>query len=510
MSWTSQYTLLTGATGLVGSLLMRDLLRRGTRVAVLVRPSAGDSAVERVESMLQSWEAQGGEPISRPVCLQGDVTVANLGLSNDARRWLARSCNRVIHGAAILRFIGPDRHKDPWKTNLEGTRHTLELCRRLGVRDFHYISTAYVCGRRQGIIGETELDMGQAFRNDYEHSKYLAERLVRNDNFITPATIYRPAVIAGDSQTGYTNTYHGINVYMRLLCRLMSNIRPGTDGRRYAPLRIAVGGDERRNVVPVDWVSKVMCHLLDTPAAHSQTFHLAPRVPITARKFFDAVYGHFNAYGVQFCGTDGVPDGDLTLFEKALLKHGALYRDYELTDPQFDTANLNHFAAHLPCPVIDDSILDRYLRYGQQDRWGKRTSTTRTVNVWSRDILQYAVDALTCGECEGLLGLSSGRLGLDIIGPGGGQWRIEIDGLNRPILVPGLPAGGEPTIRLTVSRLARMLGVSPKRQLVVSGRDASIAHFVHDKRRFRRIIRKLTAHLAANHVVGGRRRLLAA
>ena len=509
MSRTSQYTLLTGATGFVGSVLTRDLLRNGTRVAVLVRPASRSSAAERVESMLQMWESRLGKPISRPVCLEGDVTAPNLGLSTDTQRWLARYCDRVIHIAAVLKFVGPDRHEDPWKTNLEGTRRTLKLCRKLGLRDFHYVSTAYVCGRRQGIVCETELEMGQTFRNDYEHSKYLAERLVRNDDFIAPATIYRPAVIAGDSQTGYTNTYHGINVYMRLISRLMSIVQPDSDGRRHAPLRLAVQGDERRNVVPVDWVSKVICHLLDHPAAHGRTFHLAPRIPITARKFFDAAYRHFNAYGIQFCGTDWKFDADTTVFEKALLKHGTLYKDYELTDPQFGTANLNCFAGHLPCPVIDDSILDCYLRYGQQDQWGKRLSPTRTVEICAGDILQHALGILRNSEWAELMGPSDGIVGLDAVGPGGGQWQIDFFGPGRPTLVPGLPARGSPIIQLTVDRLARVLGVSPQRRTVVSDSVSSRCYFTHDKRRFKQTVRKLASYLARYHVTAARPRSLA-
>jgi hypothetical protein len=161
---------------------------------------------------------------------------------------------------------------------------------------------------------------------------------------------------------------------MRLLSTLMSITQPGDDGRRHAPLRLPLQGDEGRNLVPVDWISNVICHLLDHPAAHGRTFHLAPRVPITARAFFEAAYRYFNAYGVEFRGTDWKFDANTTIFEKALLTHGTAYREYELTDPQFSTTNLNRFAAHLPCPVIDESTLHRYLRFGEQSGWGKRRS----------------------------------------------------------------------------------------------------------------------------------------
>ena len=51
-------------------------------------------------------------------------------------------------------------------------------------------------------------------------------------------------------------------------------------------------------------------------------------------------------------------------------RHPRAYRDYELTDPTFDTGNLQRFAGHLPCPVIDETVLHRYFQFGQQDGWG--------------------------------------------------------------------------------------------------------------------------------------------
>ncbi|MEM9656823.1 MAG: SDR family oxidoreductase, partial [Planctomycetota bacterium] len=207
------YTLLTGATGLVGSVLMRDMLLRGRRLAVLVRPKRRETAAERIDTLLQYWESRWQRRLERPICLVGDVNDDHLGLTESDQQWLMRRCTRVIHGAAIVKFFAAGDQSEPWETNLEGTRRALELCRRLGLREFHYVSTAYVCGRRLGVIRESDLEKGQSFRNDYERSKYEAERLVRAAGFIAPATIYRPVVIGGDSQTGYTNAYNGIYVY---------------------------------------------------------------------------------------------------------------------------------------------------------------------------------------------------------------------------------------------------------------------------------------------------------
>ncbi|MEM9660572.1 MAG: hypothetical protein AAF961_19575, partial [Planctomycetota bacterium] len=152
---------------------------------------------------------------------------------------------------------------------------------------------------------------------------------------------------------------------------LMNNTRSERDGRRHAPLRIALNGDERRNVVPVDWVTEAICRLLDNPYARGRTFHLAPRVPLSTRDFFAAAYRYFNAYGFAFRGPDWRPNGDATTYEETFLAHRSPYEEYETSDPCFDISNLERFAPRLPCPRIDQQVLHRYLRYGAEQRWGK-------------------------------------------------------------------------------------------------------------------------------------------
>ena len=64
------YTLLTGATGLVGRYLVRDLLLNGHDLAVVVRPSRRQTPRERMEEILQHWERELGAsvaPAGRPV-----------------------------------------------------------------------------------------------------------------------------------------------------------------------------------------------------------------------------------------------------------------------------------------------------------------------------------------------------------------------------------------------------------------------------------------------------------
>ncbi len=186
------YYLLTGATGLLGNYLLRDLLRDGVPVAVLVRPSRRQTARQRIELLLAKWDAEQTSPLPRPVVLEGDITQDDLGLDANDLRWAAEYCSAVIHNAASLTFHATSEEGEPYRSNLTGTRNVLDFARQAGIREFHHVSTAYVAGLREGRCLETELDVGQAFGNDYEKTKVASEQLVRGADFIDSLTVYRP------------------------------------------------------------------------------------------------------------------------------------------------------------------------------------------------------------------------------------------------------------------------------------------------------------------------------
>lgn len=464
----SSYTLLTGATGLVGRYLIRDLLASGHRLAVLVRSSRKETARQRIEAILQMWERDSGQPLRRPICLEGDVNQPGLGLNPSDRKWTAQNCDRIIHNAAVLIFDGKDRNEDPWRTNLGGTRNTLDACHELGMLDMHYVSTAYVCGTRQGVIREDEFDCRQSFRNDYEHSKFLAEKTIREADFLKKLTVYRPVVIAGDSETGYTNTYHGLYTYLRLIAVLVWNQEPDPDGRRYTPVRLDMTGDEKRNIIPVDWTSEVFCRLFESPEAHGGTYHLAPKEPLTPREIIEAGYKYFNSYGVEFHGPDANAAGSAGEMDMAFKENRVIYESYEATDPVFDTTNTDRFTADLPCPKIAEAMLHKFWKYGEEDRWGKRRPPKAEVPFWVDNELESALTKAENSQGSSPEDKSETPvvIGLDIAGPGGGQWQVLLRGGTLDDVDKGLPSHAEAVLKIStddwkqLSRLSRGEAVS--------------------------------------------------
>jgi long-chain acyl-CoA synthetase len=149
---------------------------------------------------------------------------------------------------------------------VEGTRRLLELAARCdargGLRRFSYVSTAYVAGTHRGDFGEDDLDVGQGFRNAYERSKWEAERLVRSRSGALPIQVFRPSIVVGEEETGWTTSFNVIYGPLRGFARGAYPVLPA---RRSAPV----------DVVPVSFVADAIFELSTQPSGEGRTYHLA-------------------------------------------------------------------------------------------------------------------------------------------------------------------------------------------------------------------------------------------
>ena len=455
----SHYVLLTGATGLVGTYLIRDLLLNGRKLVVVARRSKRLTAVERIESIMQRWEAIGGHPLPRPVVLEGDIAESNLGLNRSEIEWVQANVDEIIHNAAILKFSGSDMEQEPWRTNLGGTKNAIDFAVRAGIRNFNYVSTAYVCGKRSDTIYEDELECGQSFRNDYEHSKFRSELLVHAAEGFEQKTIFRPAVIVGDSKTGFTTTYHGLFLYLRLLAMLVPEQDRDENGKLITPIQLPMSGDEPRNLVPVDWVSQVIAHVVCTPAAKGRTYHLSPDKCSTARDVIEACYRYFNSDGVEFVGASNSERQSDTEFAERFFENARIYEAYETSDPRFDNRNLKRFAAHLKCPNVDQEMIMRFMEFGKKDNWGKRPERLPNVAQWFHSQLDDLVRGAEQLDINRFAtkGASALRVGIDIHGPGGGQWKLTAN-QDACEITNGLPTEPHRVLKLSSSDLQEASG----------------------------------------------------
>jgi thioester reductase-like protein len=367
----SPHLLLTGATGLLGSYLLRDLLLAGRALAVIARGERKRSPAARVEALVAEWEARLGMRLPRPVVLAGDLTQPACGLDDAALRWVGDHCSELLHNAASLSFKGTSRDEEPWVTNVGGTAHVLELAARAGLRRMHQVSTAYVCGLRTEVVAEADLDVGQSFGNDYERSKVEAERLVRSAGHLDSVTVYRPSIIVGDSVTGYTSTYHGFFAALRLGHTLLTRVPLGSTSGLALLALMGVDPAARKNFVPVDWVARVIATLVGRPEAHGRTFHVTHPDPLPTGTVAATIQEAVETYSRAAAADD--PDlQDERWFADNLSSELDVYQRYFRHDPVFDRANLLAHAGDLPCPPLDRETLLRMSRFAIEHEFGRR------------------------------------------------------------------------------------------------------------------------------------------
>lgn len=367
---------MTGATGLLGGYLLRDLLLDGRDVAVLARGDRRRSPTERVAALLRRWEEELGKRLPHPVVLEGDLTRPACGVDAATLRWIGGHCDEVLNNAASLAFHGPDRDAEPWRTNVGGTAAILDLVRAAGVRHLHHVSTAYVCGLRTGMVAEDELDCGQVFGTDYERSKMEAERLVRAATDLDSVTVLRPSIIVGDSRTGFTSTYHGLFAVLRMGHTLLTRVMKGSTSGPALLTLMGVSPEHSKNFVPVDWVSEVAVRILGRREARGQTYHLTHPQPLTMDTVGRLVQAAVESYSQDAAPND--PDlRDEQWFADSLLTQLKVYESAIRNDPVFDRTHTLALADDLPCPVLDMPTLMRMARFAIDADFGRRPVPVR-------------------------------------------------------------------------------------------------------------------------------------
>jgi thioester reductase-like protein len=260
--------LVTGATGFLGAHLVERLLARDdAEVYALVR----EPSQRRLAALTRTWT--NGERVTP---LIGDLTLPHLGLSETQIERLMGQVDHVVHLAALYDMTAGDETNQ--RINVGGTEHVVELANRLQAGRLHHVSSVAVAGDHHGAYREDMFDVGQELPSPYHKTKFLAEQLVRERSNV-PWRVYRPAIVVGDSVTGEIDKIDGPYYFLPTILRL---------GRLPSWLRV-IGPDlGATNVVPVDYVTAAMDHLMHTSGLDDQAFHLVSPRPQPLTEVYNA------------------------------------------------------------------------------------------------------------------------------------------------------------------------------------------------------------------------------
>ncbi len=171
-------TLITGATGFLGSAVARLLLAEGRELRALVRAGSDTSNIDGLEIELAT----------------GDLTdMASLKAA-------VKGCDALYHVAADYRLWIP-RPQEIYDINVEGTRNLMRAAGEAGVARIVYTSSVAVLGlHKDGTPADEDVPVGlEDMTGHYKRSKYLAEEVVREmitENGL-PAVIVNPSTPIG-------------------------------------------------------------------------------------------------------------------------------------------------------------------------------------------------------------------------------------------------------------------------------------------------------------------------
>jgi nucleoside-diphosphate-sugar epimerase len=238
--------LLTGATGFVGKRLIRELIHDGHELYLLVRSE------HKFNTLINSLSPIEAKKIT---AIYGDITLKNLGATDLVMHGLKNNIDAIYHMAALLSF-DENRKEETFRINVNGTKNVLEFAKDLAVSKFIYVSTAYTLGK-DNFAKEELHDVNNNFVNPYEESKCVTEHLAFEYNKYFDVSIMRPSIIIGDSQTGEADTTFALYGLLRGLKLLKRKVMK-QDGWRDHQYRLLIEPLTASNIVPVDYVAKVL------------------------------------------------------------------------------------------------------------------------------------------------------------------------------------------------------------------------------------------------------------
>lgn len=294
----------------------------------------------------RAWDGGAAEPGTLRL-IAGDVAQERFGWSADRWREVARTQDVVLHCAAVTQFDAPRALHEA--VNIEGTGRVLALAREGGCRLVH-VSTAYVCGIRDGSVAEAPRDEHFPFANGYEESKARAEALVRGSD--VPAAIARPSVVVGEWASGAIRDFDTIYAAFRLIA----------EGRVRT---LSARAEATIDFVPIDHVAGGLTDLLEyVEVAAGRVFHLVSGAPVPVGAFRDAIARQPQFAAPMLVEPAAFDPAALSAPERRLhARVAGLYGSYFQRAPRFEDANLRALTGRR-CPPTDAAFLDRLIGYG--------------------------------------------------------------------------------------------------------------------------------------------------
>ena len=196
----------------------------------------------------------------------------------------------------------------------------------------------------------------------------------------------------------------------------------GTTGGDMLVSALGIKERDRKNFVPVDWVSAVMSHIHGRPEFHGATYHLtSPHPPLVLE--MAAVMQEVVEELSPMADPDSSWNMDGEWFASTFRDQLGIYGAYWRDDPQFDVTNTLRAAPHLPCPKLDREMMSQLARYAIDANFGKgRRAKHKPEFDVHHHMRQLHRSHAELADHDHRVA----HLGIQVDGPGGGQWELFV------------------------------------------------------------------------------------
>jgi thioester reductase-like protein len=353
--------LLTGATGFLGSQLLRELLTT-TSATVYCLVGGGRSPEECRQRLHTSYVATGLPPpteaqAARIIPVAGDLASPSLGLSSGEFERLADAIDAIIHSGALVRFLCPYRLlRAP---NVLGTQAILRLATQRKTKWIHFVSTVAIFRSAPGagaparaVEDDDITPLGRSLRQGYALSKWAAEMALAAARCRGAlVNVFRLGYVSGVSTTGVSSTDDARTLFMKA-CR---------------ELGAAPRVDRLVDMAPVDAAARAITLLARRPNAPAGNFHLfnqhSPAWPAVVEALsclgpaLDEV--SYEDWRQKLDAVRAGPGDWLRVFREEGT-HGWLRSGVDVDCARTDTELAEE---GFRWPTVDRALVDRYLRY---------------------------------------------------------------------------------------------------------------------------------------------------
>jgi thioester reductase-like protein len=256
----SRRILLTGASGFLGSFLLRDMLElTDATIYCLVRAKDPMDGRERLRTAVERFGVERVSLDERVVVVPGELERPALGLGAAAYEELAGSIDTIFHAAARVDWIRP--YADMKAANVTGTEEIIRFaCHRL-TKPLHLVSTLWVfpASWPTGTVCESDRPLLRDHESGYAQSKAVAEHMVWEAHRRgLPVTVHRMGFIANASAQQSMKLSDFIPAMIEDAIRL----------------RCLPSVETRFELVPVDVISRQIVGLALSPTSLGRAFHL--------------------------------------------------------------------------------------------------------------------------------------------------------------------------------------------------------------------------------------------